>query len=182
MRITVKVAIIFAALWILIKMSMYWLGMQDSQIPGTLTNILCLLLAISVGLFYEKLRAKEPSNALGDIKSAMTAGLPYTLIVSGFIYFFYGNIDADFTRHKVSERLVATEKQLENQETWDQFKADNPDYETYTKEQFFEEEKTKIEAANSPKAIFIMSLLGGLMLGTFYSILVTAIYRKVVFR
>ena len=48
--------------------------------------------------------------------------------------------------------------------------------------QFFTEEKTKIEAANSPKAILVMSLLGGLMLGTFYSILGTVIMRKVVFR
>ena len=182
MKITVKTGLLFAALWILIKMSMYWFGMLDSQIPGTLTNILCLLLAISVGLFFSKLRAKEATNALGDIKAGMTAGLPYTLVVSGFIFFFYGNIDSEFTQHKISERLTATEKQLTDDGTWEQFKRDNPDYETYTKEQFFKEEKTKIEAANSPKAIFVMSLLGGLMLGTFYSILVTAIYRKVVFR
>ena len=182
MKIAVKTGLLFAALWILVKMSMYWMGMRDSQIPGTLINIFCLLLAISVGLFYSKLRAKEATNALGDIKTGMTAGLPYTLIVSGFIFLFYSNIDKEFTQHKISERLTATEKQLSNENTWEQFKRENTDFETYTKEQFFKEEKTKIEAANSPKAIFVMSLLGGLMLGTFYSILVTAIYRKVVFR
>lgn len=182
MKITVKVALLFALLWIIVKMSMYFSGVIDSQIPGTLVNILFLLLSISVGLFLVKSRQKEPSNALGDIKDGISAGLPYTLIVSVFLYFFYGSIDRDFSSHKISERLMTTEKMLADEKTWETFKRQNEDYETYTKEQFLSEEKVKIETANSPKAIFVMSLLGGLMLGVFYSILVAVIYRKIVFR
>ncbi len=182
MRITVQTGLIFAAVWILIKMSMFWAGMADSQIPGALINIFCLLLAISIGLYLSKRRRKEASNALTDIKEGMSAGLPYTLIISGFLYFFYGNIDKEFTDHKIAERLTAMEKMLDTPGEWEQFKIDYPDYEMYSKEQFLKEEKKKIEAANNPRSIFVMSLLGGLMLGTFYSILVTAIYRKIVFR
>lgn len=182
MRITVKTGLLFALGWILVKMSMYSAGMLDSQIPGTLINILFLLLAISVGLFLSKTKKKEATNALSDIKDGMSAGLPYTLIVSLFLYFFYGNIDREFTDHKIAERLTATEKMLEEPGEWEDFKDANPDYETYSKEQFLKEERTKIEAANNPRSIFIMSLLGGLMLGTLYSIVVTAIYRKLIFR
>ena len=182
MKITVKTGLIFALLWIAVKLSMYWFGMVDSQIPGTLINILCLLLTISVGLFLSKLRNKEKTSALDDIKSSMTAGLPYTLIVSGFIYFFYANIDADFTNHKISERMALNEKGVNDPKTWATYKKNHSEYETYSPEQYLEEEKLKIEAANNPKSIFIISLLGGLMMGAFYSILVTAIYRKIVFR
>lgn len=182
MRVTVKVGLLFAAFWISIKMAMFGFGLRDSQVPGAMLNIFCLLLAISVGLYLAKRKSREKTNALDDIKSSMTAGLPYTLVVSGFLYLFYGNIDVDFTNHKVSERITAIEKQLAEPNVWAEFKQENPDYETYSKEQFFKEEKTKIEAANSPKAILVMSLLGGLMLGTFYSILGTIIMRKIVFR
>lgn len=182
MRITVKTGLLFALAWIFVKMSMYWTGMLDSQIPGTLINILFLLLAISVGLYLSKTQKKEATNALTDIKDGMSAGLPYTVVISLFLYFFYGNIDREFTDHKISERLTATEKMLAEPGEWEDFKDANPDYETYSKEQFLKEEKTKIEAANNPRSIFIMSLLGGLMLGTMYSIVVTAIYRKLIFR
>jgi len=182
MRISIKVGLLFAALWIVIKLSMFGFGMLDSQIPGTLTNIFCLLAAISVGLFMSKLRREEKGSALTDIKEGMSAGLPYTLIVSIFIYFFYGSIDAQFTEHKISERLAGIEKTIEIPGKWEKFKREHTDFETYSKVQYMKEEKEKIEAANSPKAIFVMSLLGGLMLGTFYSILVTAIFRKIVFR
>lgn len=182
MKITVKVGLLCAALWIVIKMIMFASGMEDSQIPGTMLNIFGLLSAISVGLFLTKMRSREKSSALSDIKEGMTAGLPYTLIVSGFIFLFYGNIDKGFADHKISERLTATEKKISDPAVWETFKKENSDFETYTVEQFLIEEKKKIEAANSPKAIFVMSLLGGLMLGTFYSILVTAIYRKLIFR
>jgi glucan phosphoethanolaminetransferase (alkaline phosphatase superfamily) len=161
---------------------MYWAGMKDSQIPGTLINIFCLLASISTGLFLVKLRRKEEANALQDIKDAMSAGLPYTIIVSVFIFFFYGNIDKEFTDHKISERLVAIDKAINDTGSWDQFKIEHPDYETYSKEQFYEEEKIKIETANSPRSVMIVSLLGGLMMGMLYSILVTVIYRVVVFR
>lgn len=182
MRIAVKTGLFFALGWILVKMSMYSFGMMDSQIPGAMINILFLLLAISTGLYLTKLRSKEPNNALGDIKDSMTAGLPYTLIVSIFLYFFYGNIDREFTDHKINERITAIEKQLSEPGEWEQFKKDNSDFETYSKEQFLKEETEKIEAANAPRSIFVMALLGGLMLGTFYSILVTAIMRRIVFR
>lgn len=182
MRITVLTGLVTALVWILIKLGMFWGGMLDSQIPGTLINIFCLLAAISVGLFLSKSKKKEATNALTDIKDGMSAGLPYTLIISAFLYFFYGTIDQDFTQHKINERITATEKMLGTEGEWEDFKMANPDYETYSKEQFLKEETEKIEAANSPRSIFVMSLLGGLMLGTFYSILVTAIFRKIIFR
>lgn len=182
MRIAVRTGLYFALGWILVKMSMYSFGMMDSQIPGAMINIFFLLAAISTGLYLTKLRNKEQSNALGDIKSAMTAGLPYTLIVSGFLYFFYGNIDREFTDHKITERITAIEKELAKPGEWEKFKKENPDYETYSQAQFLSEETTKIKAANAPRSILIMSLLGGLMLGTFYSILVTAIMRRIIFR
>ncbi|MBL4862581.1 MAG: DUF4199 family protein [Crocinitomicaceae bacterium] len=182
MKITVKTGLILAAIWILIKMSMYWSGMIDSQIPGALINILCLLTAITIGVILSKLRNKDATSALADIKDGMAAGLPYTIVISVFLFLFYGKIDPGFTQHKVAERLAATEKKLNDDKIWAEFKRENRDFETYTKEQFYDEEKVKIEAANNPKSIMIMSLLGGLMLGTLYSILVTIILRRIVFR
>lgn len=185
MRITVKIGIIFALLWIALKMVLFLTLQGEYRFnlkPAVLTNILFLLMAISIGLFIHKRNEKEQSNALGDIKNAMSAGVPYTLIVGIFLYFYYAKIDTEFIQHQTSEHYTALEKELNDPIQFKKLKAANEDFEVMTKEQIEQSIKDNIDASLSPGSTMTLSLLGMLILSTINSIFVTVIYRKIVFR
>ncbi len=183
MRITVKVGIIGAALWIFLKLIFFYFGWSnDTVVPTVLLNIFLLLASISVGLFLQKMRDTEETNAMYDLKNGMSAGLPYVVLVSIFIYFFYAKINPEYYQHQISENEVAIEKMVNDPVQLANFKKEHADAEVMTKDQI--EEKLKESNRNGASAGFTatLSILALLILATIYSLLVTIIYRKVVFR
>lgn len=183
MRVTVLSGLSFALLWITIKMVFFWTGITDyNVVPAALLNMLFLLLAISIGLYIHKRRESESGNALLDIKNAMTAGVPYIVVVSLFIYFYYSSIDPAFNEHQINEALTTIQKDLDNPEGLKAYRAQNPDFEVMTKEEIFESVKSGPETFYNPKATATITLLAMLLLATLNSILIAVIYRKIVFR
>jgi hypothetical protein len=183
MRITVKTGIIAALCWIALKLSFFYLGLfEDSIKAGVLTNILGVLVAISVGLFLQKMRDTEETNALLDMKNAMSAGLPYVLLVSIFIYFFYAKINPEYDRHQIAENEVAIEKMVNDPVQLQKFRNEMEDAEVMTKEEIEKKLKDSNRQGASPGFRSTLSVLALLVLATLYSILVTVIYRQVVFK
>lgn len=183
MRVTVKAGLGFALLWILIKMVFFWTGSLNYNIvPAVLLNMLCLIAAIGVGLYFYKRRETEVGNALNDIKNAMTAAVPYILVVSVFIYFYYNNIDPEYNQHQLSEAYTEIQKLLETPEGLQQVRESNPEFEVLTKEEIYKKLKQGPEGFYNPTSTMTLSMLGLLVLGTMNSILIAVIYRKVVFR
>ena len=183
MKITVKVGLLFAAIWITVKMILYSTGAigYDVKIP-VLFNILCILLAISIGLFKLKRSQKEATSLLTDIKNGLTAGVPYAIIVSVFLYVFYEKIDTNFIPHRVAEVTYEMKKRLDDPQELKRLKAENEDFEVMTKEQIYERMiQGPVNTINS-KSTMILALLALLMLATLNSIFVAVIYRKVVFK
>lgn len=185
MKTTMKLGILFAIIWILAKLGIYY-GFQSPETfsvqPTGLLNILLLLSAISFGLYFIMRKETEESNFLNDVKNGMSAGLPYTMIVSVFIYLFYGQIAPEVNQHKINERTVALKKALDNPEELQRIKAENKDAEVMTRDEI---EKTDIENFKmviSPGANMVMTMAGLLILSLIYSLLVTVILRRVVFR
>lgn len=185
MRITVKIGLLFAAIWISFKLVLFATLTGAARYDMTfaiMTNILCLLLSISVGLYLHKRKQTEYESALGDIKNAMSAGVPYILVVSIFLYFYYTKIDPEYNQHQRSEAAMQLEKLLDNPEDLVELKKANAEFEVMSKDQIRESIISNQEAMYSPQAVTTISLLGMLILGTFNSIFVTIVYRKLVFR
>lgn len=183
MRITVKTGIISALCWITLKLSFFYLELfSDSITVGVLTNILGVLIAISVGLFLQKMRDTDETNALLDMKNAMSAGVPYVVMVSVFIYFFYAKINPEYDRHQISENEVAIEKMVNDPKQLDAFRKTHEDAEVMTKEEIEAKLKESNRQGAAPGFRATLSVLALLVLATLYSILVTIIYRQVVFR
>lgn len=180
MKVSVKTGAICAAIWILAKLTMFYAGMNDSLVPGIMLNTFLMLAAIAIGLYLTKVK-QDDSNTLTDIKDAMSASLPYTVILSAFMYMYYDGIDTEFLEHRNSERMTAIEKSIEG-EQWDIFRKENPNFETMSREEYLTQQQENTDLFLSPKSVALMNLLGGLVLGTFYSIFVAIIYRRVVFR
>jgi len=183
MRITLKTGLTFAGIYILIKLMFFFTGaLGQNIVPSVLINILCILLAISVGLYKQKKSEEEQGTLLQDIKNGMTAGVPYAILVSVFLYFYYDTIDPEYNQHQISEAEAKIEKSLNDPKTFAEIKSSNPDFEVMTKEQIYD------LMVQSPRAVFkasttmTISMLALLLLGTLNSIFVALVYRKVVFK
>jgi hypothetical protein len=183
MKITVKVGLIFAGLWILTKMIFFWTGaLEYNVVPAVLLNMLFVLLAIAVGLYLHKSKQTEYTNALGDIKSGMTAGVPYAFIVSIFIYFYYEKVDPGFNEHQLAEREYALIKELDKPDGLRKIQRANPDLEVFSREEIIKKANDSNKGFYNPTSTMTLSMLALLLLATLNSIFVTVIMRRVIFR
>lgn len=83
MKITVKVGIVTAIVWMICKITPFALGYDLQTIaPFVLLNILGVLVSISLGLFLHKRSDNGESNLLTDVKNAMSAGVHYAFLLS----------------------------------------------------------------------------------------------------
>jgi hypothetical protein len=135
-----------------------------------------------VGLYFHKRHATEQSNALGDIKNGMAAGMVYTMIVTVFLYFYYTKIDPEFNRHQRSEAAMQLEKILNDPAEFKKMKASNGDFEVMSKDEIRESIITNQEAMYSPQAVTTIGLLGMLLMATVNSIFITIVMRRIIFR
>ena len=183
MRITIKTGIIFALLWIIIKMIFFYTGaFKYNVVPSVLINILCLLLAITVGLYKNQKKDTESENTLHDIKNGMSVGITYSMIVSLFIFFYYSKVDPEFNKHQIAELEFSVKKILNNPEKFEELKTSNEALEVMTKEDIYNK---KLEAGRgfyNPMSTMTISILAMLLLTTMNSILISLVLRKIIFR
>lgn len=184
MRITLKIGILFAFIWMLVKISIFGMGIssENSLKPSLLINMFFLILAIAVGLYLQKRKDIEEGNALRDIKNGLSAGIPYAILVSIFIYIYYSKIDPDFTKHKIAESQIELQKIMENPSKLKKLKESNPDFEVMTNKQITKTVVKNSASAYHPKSTAIMGLAAMLLYATINSVFITIIYRKIVFR
>lgn len=183
MRITVKTGLITALAWIAIKMFTYLTGLVEyNVVPLVMLNILGVLLAISIGLFLHKRTEEYESNLLNDIKNAMSAGVPYVLLVSVFLYFYYDKIDPDFNAHQISEFETGLQKELNDPIRFEKIRKSNPEFEVKSKEEIFESIMQGPRSFYKPGSTMAISMLSLLLLATLNSIFVSIIYRRLIFR
>jgi hypothetical protein len=185
MRITVKTGIIAAAIWILIKLSFFYLDIFNYPLGlPALLNSLGLLLSIAIGLFLQKLRDNEETNLLIDLKNGMSAGLPYTIIVCVFVYFYYSKIDPEIFANKIAQNEREIIKEVNNPLKLKKIKLEQAEAEVMPKEVIEKKiiENNSKNIAVNPGITTVLYVLCLFSLTIFYSILVTIIYRQVIFK
>jgi len=183
MRTTIKIGIFAAVTWIIFKMVLFALGVADqTTVIAVLTNIFMLLSSISIGLYLQKRHETEETNAMVDLKNAMSAGVPYVVITCLFLYFYYAKINPEYYARQIANKEYEIKKMIEDPKALAKFKKEFPDAEVMTKQQI--ERKLVENNKKGASAGFTSTLatLALLILSTFYSILVTIIFRKIVFK
>jgi hypothetical protein len=184
MRPAIKYALLFSGAWIVFKLTFLAIGVfQDAVIKPGLINNLFLLLAISLGLYFEK--QKEgfgKGTPLSDIKNGLTAGAPYVLIVSIFMFFYYDTINPSFIDNRVTERMDIIYGEAQEEAYIDTLKVHNPEFRVMTTDEIIREIKTDTQSALSAKTLFVFSLLGLMVMALTYSIFLTLIFRKILLK
>jgi hypothetical protein len=178
MKLPIKVGIGAALFWIVLKMIGLAVNFSVDEIKlFVFLNMFFLTAAISYSLFQIK-RKEVESNLLNDIKNGMLAGVPYTLIVSIFLYFYYEKIYPEFNEKKIQE----IELRLSNPKTVKEIQTSNPAMENKNPEEIKREVLSSTKAMYSAKFTMIISLLALMVYSTLNSMVITLIYRRVVFR
>ena len=183
MKVTIKTGIFFALIWMIIKMIFFFTeAFPYNVVPAVMVNIFCLLKAITIGLYKQKLQDTEVGNALRDIKNAMSAGVPYAVLVSIFIFFYYAQIDPGFNEHQIAEAEVGIQKMIDNPIDFAKVKKSNEAFEVMTKDEIYSQLIQGPRGFYSPLSTMTVSMLAMLLLTTMNSIFITIVFRKVVFR
>lgn len=184
MKITLKTGIVCALTWIIIKTAYHLIWSSSTELtPMILSNIFFLMASISVGLYlHKKQEGFSQGNAMSDIKAAMSGGVPYALIVSIFLYFYYANINPNFIKEIKKPYVTKLKEELKDDQTIVKLKKQNPELETKSKEEILKEGLQNIDAQTNPKSTSIIALLGMVLMATLYSIVITVIYRKILSR
>ncbi|MES2589516.1 MAG: DUF4199 domain-containing protein [Bacteroidota bacterium] len=184
MKVTLKTGIIFALIWIIFKLSYHLILPNTTELTVSIfVNMFLLLSAISFGLyFHKKKEGTTEGNALSDIKAAMTSGVPYAVIISIFMYFYYNNINPEFIEKIRKPKIENLKKELSSEKYIAKLKRLNPELETKTKAEIYQAGLSNVNAQINPKSTAILAILGMIFLSTVYSILITVIFRKILFR
>jgi len=184
MRPAIKFALLFSGAWIALKLVLLSLNVfQEDVVKPGLINNLFLLLAISFGLYAEKKsEGFGVGTPLSDIKRALSAGAPYVLIVSVFMYFYYDTINPSFIENRVTERMDIIYSEMESEAYIDTLRLHNPEFRVMSKEEITRDIKSDTESALSARTLFVFSLLGLMVMALTYAIFITLIFRKILLR
>ena len=178
MKLPIKVGIGAALLWIVLKMVGLALNISVDDIKMfVFINMFLLTAAIAYSLFQLK-RKEVESNLLNDIKNGMLAGVPYTLIVSVFLYFYYEKIYPDFNDKKIQE----IELKMQNPKVIKEIQTSNPAMENKNPEEIKREVMENTKSMYSAKFTMIISLLALIVYSTLNSMVIAIIFRRIVFK
>lgn len=185
MRVSLKIAILFAGIWFLGKMSFFYAQILQNENEvkfQVMWNILCLLLAMTIGTLAEKRReVRAESSALGDIKNTLGGGLIYTVIVSGLIYLYYAKIDPAYNARQLAVAEQQVNKMLDDPKQMKELRK-SPEMETLTRKEIFDKAIANQRAIFNPGSTMTISLLGMLLLSTINAIILTVVFRRVLFK
>lgn len=186
MRISLKISILFVIIWFIGKMSFFYLQLFQDEAGvkvQVMWNILCLLMGMTIGTWIEKRRESASENsALNDIKNTMGSGIVYTILVSFLIYLYYAKIDPGYNERQLAIAEASVNKMLDDPKEMAKIKKNNPDLESLTREEIYEKAIANQKAMFSPGSTMTISLLGMLLLSTVNAIILTVIFRRVLFK
>lgn len=178
MNKAVKYGLLASLVWICVKMVALALGISlyDIKYFGLL-NMFLLTFIITWSIYKHK-QVQTESNLLVDIKNGMLAGVPYTAVVSVFLFFYYGQIFPEFREKKMNDvyMRIDTKKEL------DAIRKNQPELENKSDQEIrklaIQDWKNKLD----PQFTMMISLLALLFYTTMNSLLISLVFRRIIFR
>ena len=184
MRISIKVGMSLAALWVVAKLIMYLLGSgMDWYNTSALLNNFFLLSTIGIGLYLTKKKnGFEPVSFFEDVKQGIAGGIIYTLIVATFSWYYLDQIDSSYLDYRIDERMTLVVEQLSTDEQLKEYRIANPSAELKSREEIIEGIRQTTYGILNPKVQFVFLLMGFMLLSVIYSLLVTFFIRKILLK
>jgi hypothetical protein len=169
-----------AVLWIIIKQMAFILGLFTfgSVQLFVLMNMFLLTFSIALALYKFKKTEENPANFMQDVKKGIAAGMIYNLIVSGFIYLFYAKIHPEYNQYQIDQ----AKELLENPKNLEKIRAKNPDMKNKSDAEIKKMSLMQVQQIASAGFTFVLALLGLTLYSILNSIVISVIYRKLLFK
>lgn len=147
------------AISILFKLMVFLNGLQFETFDkiGRFANIFILMTGVFFAIRLYKVNVKESSSYLDDFKAGMRVASLYAVGMAVFLYFYYEFIDTAYFESRIG--MIKS------------VNSDNPDFDPA-------KAREMLEFVYSAFFNSTVSLLGYLLLGSFYSALIAFLVRK----
>ena len=175
MKPSVKVALVCSLISIGITLVFFYSGKSDVWFAkGALVNLFLLISAIGVGVFlYKKSEGFSEKGFVDDLKMAMQGGIVFTIMVSGFTYFYYSKIEVNLLEDFRQEKLAEKKALIPNEAAYLEMQKTNPNYKDKTYMDFMENEEDKGSFSMNAKIITLFHSILGMLFSVVFSIFVT---------
>lgn len=179
--IALRYGLICAALWVLLKMIVFFAGLSIDWFDFTvMANNFFLLSAVSLSIFiYKRSENFKSVPKLEDIKAGIFGGMIYTVTIVLFSFIYNSNIDGSVLQDKIEQRVEQVAKAIETEESFLEYKKINTDAAKYTREQIIERERNSTEVFINPKVSALLLLMFFTVLTLFYALFITLVIRKI---
>jgi len=182
MKTGLLIGVFGSLLWFCTKLIFYWSGYASDSVNGfVFLNMFLATFVVAFGLYLVKKKGNE-SNLLMDVKNAMVSGVSYAVLTSIFIYLYYGKIDTSYNERQLRKVYVQINKELNDSLKVKAIKTENPRYRTYSKEQLFNEAKKSPEMFFNAQFTMTLTLLALMLYVTLNSLIISVVYRKLIFK
>jgi len=186
MKVSTKIALLFVAIWFSGKMlflKFQLLQTPDEYLWQVFWNMFCLLMGMAIGSIIEKRKEdRSQSTALGDIKSILSGGLIYTILTATLLLTYYSKIDPGYNKHQLEVAEAKIKSMLDDPKQLQETRKSRPEFGSMTKEEMYNQLVQNPRSFFNYKTVFTMSLLGMLMLSVLNAIVLTVVFRRLIFK
>lgn len=158
MKSTFSIAVWMMVVSVLLKMITYVNEWQftDYERVAIFGNVFVLMTGVFLGIRHFKRKAVDKTTFFDDFKAGMRTAAMYAILMTAFVYTYYSIIDPTYFDIKLKNQLViASENEMD-----------------------LEQVKKTGEFVLSPFFQSTITLIGFLLLGSFYSGIITFLVRK----
>jgi len=183
MNHAIKTALIWAGIYMAIEIGIVLAGYNHDPSVHVIAfgaNTLCLLLAVGISIVSNFNKKKhEGVSIVVDLKTGIKTSAIYALTIACFLLVYYKWIDPEYPEIRRQQWIEMTETAQFSEGVGETIKS-NPDmYYGKSAEDIRDNEQEGINMLLNPNKVFLISLLALLVLGMFYSFLVTGFNRLV---
>lgn len=184
MKISIKVGLSLAALWIAAKLAIYLLGMSiEWYNMSAMINNFLLLSSVGIGLYLTKRnQGFTVLSYLDDVKAAISGGIVYTLIVASFSWYYLEKIDGSYLDYRIEERMILVEESLSDDARLEEYKLANTQSELQSRDEIIAEIRQTTEGVLNPKVQFVFLLMGFMLLTVIYALLIAFFFKKILLK
>lgn len=170
-------AVLFGLLYVIIRLLFFYYGFGEDQYKYLVSiNLLFIILVVGMTLLNGYLKEVKPFFP-SEMKASMRSVSLYAIILSLFMFVYYNAIDSGFFDRK----LDAFRYELDNTDYDALADVDNPlKVLELSKVDFVEREMDKAESFNTPFAWSTLTLIGIMIVGLAYSLLMVLLRIKLI--
>lgn len=168
-------AVLFGLLYVIIRLLFFYYGFGEDHYKYLVSiNLLFIVLVVGLTLFSNYFQGLKPFFP-NEMKASMRGVSLYAILLSLFIFVYYNSIDSGFFDRK----LDSFRYELENTDYNALPDVDNPLIVLeLSKTDFIEREMEKAQSFNTPFAWSTLTLIGIMVVGLVYSIVMVLIRIK----